>query len=131
MALANNRDLRVAVLNIEQARAQFQVTRAALFPASASAHGNAPAHPFGRCPEQVYARSDSVGSASPRGRSTSSAASTSLKEAALAQYLATEESRKAAQISLVAAVARPGWLADDELLEITRQTLVTREESRA
>ena len=55
----------------------------------------------------------------------------SLNDAALAQYLATEEARKAAQISLVAAVAN-GWLAllaDEELLEITRQTLATREES--
>ena len=33
LALANNRDLRVAVLNIEQARAQFQIQRSALFPA--------------------------------------------------------------------------------------------------
>ena len=42
----------------------------------------------------------------------------SLKDAALAQYLATEEARKAAQISLIAAVAN-GWLAliaDEELL---------------
>ena len=55
----------------------------------------------------------------------------SLKEQALAQYLATEESRKATQISLIASVAN-GWLtllADDELLEITRQTLATREDS--
>jgi len=47
----------------------------------------------------------------------------SLKEAALAQFLATEESRKATQISLVAAVAS-GWLtvlADEELLDITRR----------
>ena len=70
-------------------------------------------------------------SASRPGSSTSSAASQSLKDAALAQFLATEEARKAVQISLVAAVAS-GWLAllaDDELLEITRQTLATREES--
>ena len=32
VALANNRDLRVAVLNIEQARATFQVRRADLYP---------------------------------------------------------------------------------------------------
>jgi NodT family efflux transporter outer membrane factor (OMF) lipoprotein len=55
----------------------------------------------------------------------------SLSEAALAQYLGTEEGRKAAQISLVATVANT-WLslvADDELLALTRQTLATREES--
>ena len=44
-------------------------------------------------------------SRSPPTSSTSSAASRSLSDAALAQYLATEEARKAAQISLIAAVA--------------------------
>ncbi len=132
-ALANNRDLRVSVLNIEQARAQFQIQRAALFPAvGVSAGGN-------RSSPNIY---QAFG-----GGSVSSSYSVnlgvsaweldffgrvrSLKEQALAQYLATEESRKAAQISLIAAVAN-GWLtvlADDELLEITRQTLATRDES--
>ncbi|WP_019373621.1 efflux transporter outer membrane subunit, partial [Melaminivora alkalimesophila] len=54
-----------------------------------------------------------------------------LKEQALAQYLASAEGRKAAQISLVSAVAS-GWLAllaDEELLDISRRTLATREES--
>jgi multidrug efflux system outer membrane protein len=32
LALANNRDLRVAILNIEEARAQYRIERAALFP---------------------------------------------------------------------------------------------------
>ena len=55
----------------------------------------------------------------------------SLSEAALAQFLATEEARKTVQISLVAAVANAylGLLADDELLRVTQQTLGTREES--
>jgi outer membrane protein TolC len=54
-----------------------------------------------------------------------------LSQAALAQYLATEEGRKAAQISLVSSVATT-WLslvADEELLGLTQQTLQTREES--
>ena len=32
LALENNRDLRVAILNIEQSRAQYQIQRAVLFP---------------------------------------------------------------------------------------------------
>lgn len=32
IALENNRDLRVAALNVEKARAQFQIERAAIFP---------------------------------------------------------------------------------------------------
>ena len=55
----------------------------------------------------------------------------SLKDAALAQYLATEEGRKAAQISLIAGVANTylALLSDDELLAITQQTLATRQAS--
>ncbi|MEO8311514.1 MAG: efflux transporter outer membrane subunit, partial [Caldimonas sp.] len=54
-----------------------------------------------------------------------------LSEAALAQYFAIAENRKAAQISLVASVANAylNLLADDALLRVTRQTLETREES--
>ena len=52
-----------------------------------------------------------------------------LKDAALAQFLATEEGRKTAQISLIASVANTylALLADDELLSITQQTLATRQ----
>ncbi|MBT9526247.1 MAG: efflux transporter outer membrane subunit, partial [Rhizobacter sp.] len=55
----------------------------------------------------------------------------SLSDAALAQYLGTEEGRKAAQISLIASVANTylALIADDELLGLTRETLKTREES--
>lgn len=134
-ALANNRDLRVSVLNIEQARAQFQIERSALFPALGLTGTGSRSSPN---PYQAF--DSSAGSVSSQysvnlgitaweidffGRIRS------LKDQALAQYLATEETRKAAQISLIAAVAT-GWLtliADDELLELTRQTMVTREES--
>lgn len=134
-ALENNRDLRVSVLNIEQARAQFQIQRSSLFPAVGLTGSGSRSSPN---PYQAF--DSSVGSVSSQysvnlgitaweidffGRIRA------LKDQALAQYLATEESRKAAQVSLIAAVAT-GWLtliADDELLELTRQTLVTREES--
>ncbi|MBQ0131281.1 MAG: efflux transporter outer membrane subunit, partial [Comamonas sp.] len=55
----------------------------------------------------------------------------SLKEAALAQYLASDEGRQAFELTLVTNVAQ-GWLAlmaDEELLNISRRTLSTREES--
>ncbi|UVH58074.1 efflux transporter outer membrane subunit [Variovorax paradoxus] len=134
-ALVNNRDLRVSVLNIEQARAQFQIQRSALFPAVGLTGSGSRSSPN---PYQAF--DSSVGSVSSSysvnlgfnaweldffGRIRA------LKDQALAQYLATDETRKAVQISLIASVAN-GWLtllADDELLEITRQTMVTREES--
>jgi len=129
-ALANNRDLRVSVLNIEQARAQFQIQRAAQFPAldlSASGSRQRPS-----LTGTGVASSYSVGLGVTAWEIDFFGRIASLKEAALAQFLATEESRKATQISLIGAVAS-GWLtliADDQLLDLTRQTLTTREESQ-
>jgi outer membrane protein, multidrug efflux system len=127
-ALANNRDLRVAVLNIEQARAQFQIRRADQFPtvglAANASRGPSPAN-------GDLVNSFSVGLAATSWELDFFGRVASLKEQALAQYLATEEGHKAAQISLVASVAT-GWLnllADEELLDLSRRTLATREES--
>jgi multidrug efflux system outer membrane protein len=55
----------------------------------------------------------------------------SLTDAALYRYFATEEGRKAAQISLIAAVANTylTLLADDAQLAVARQTLQTRNEA--
>ena len=55
----------------------------------------------------------------------------SLSQSALAQFFATEESRKTVQIALISSVANTyiSILADDELLRVTRETLKTREES--
>ncbi|MCR6481089.1 efflux transporter outer membrane subunit [Variovorax sp. ZS18.2.2] len=130
-AIANNRDLRVSVLNIEQARAQFQIERSALFPALDLTGSGSRSRP------NVTGVGGSVGSQYSVNFGFNAweldffGRIRALKDQALAQYLSTEEARKAAQISLIASVAT-GWLtliADDELLEITRQTMVTREES--
>lgn len=130
-ALRNNRDLRIAVLNIEQARAQFQIRRADQFPTiNAGITGS-------RQPNANANGNGSISSAYTGGLLMTSyeldffGRVASLKESALAQYLATEEGRKTTQISLIAAVANTylSLLADEELLAITQQTLVTREES--
>ncbi|MES2977082.1 MAG: efflux transporter outer membrane subunit [Pseudomonadota bacterium] len=126
-ALANNRDLRVAVLNVEQVRAQYQIRRADQFPTlGAVASGSRQPGTNGSI-TSVY----SVGLAVTAYEIDFFGRVASLKEAALAQYLASEEGRKTAQITLVATVANTylSLLADEELLEITRQTLRTREES--
>ena len=128
IALDNNRDLRVAVLNIEQARATYQVRRADLYPGLglAANASRAPATGTGD-----LTNSFSVGLAVSAWEIDFFGRIASLKEQALAQYLATEEGRNAAQVSLVAAVAN-GWLtllADEELLGLSRQTLASRDES--
>ena len=126
-ALLNNRDLRVAVLNIEQTRAQYQIRQADQLPSiGGMLSGNRSATENGSI-ASVY----SVGLAMTSFELDFFGRVRSLKEAALGQYLATEEGRKTAQISLIAAVANTylSVLADEELLDITRQTLATREDS--
>ena len=131
-ALQNNRDLRIAVQSIEQARAQYQIRQADQLPtvnvaASGLRQPNPnPANGAGRI-SSVY----SAGLAITAYEFDFFGRVASLKDAALAQYLATEEGRKTAQISLIAGVANTylGLLADDELLAITQQTLVTRQAS--
>ncbi len=128
LALANNRDLRVSILNIEQARAAYQIQRAERFPTiNAAVTGQ----------RQTTGRDQPISSLYQAGLQVSQfeldlfGRVRNLTETALAQYLATEETRKAAQISLIASVANGylTFLADDELLALTQQTLKTREES--
>lgn len=124
IALANNRDLRVAVLNAEQARTQVAVRRADLLPTvnAAVAYTRQPA-----APTTLYTAGLGVSAweLDLWGRIRS------LTEAAAAQYLASEEGRKAAQMTLIASVANT-WLAliaDEELVGITQEALRTRQES--
>jgi outer membrane protein, multidrug efflux system len=127
IALANNRDLRVAVLNIEQARASYQVRRADELPSLGA----------GLSAQRQAGSSGGLVNTYAVGLQVTSyeldffGRVRSLSQAALAQYLATEEARKTAQIALIAAVATThvSLLADDELLRVTREALVTREDS--
>ncbi|HEX9720673.1 MAG TPA: efflux transporter outer membrane subunit [Ramlibacter sp.] len=127
IALRNNRDLRVAVLNIEQARAQYDIRRADRFPSVGVTAGGSRTPKSGGGTTSAY----TAGLAFTAWEIDLFGRVASLGEAALAQYLATEEGRKAAQTSLISAVAN-NWLAllaDEELIALTRQTLATREES--
>ncbi|WP_370176634.1 efflux transporter outer membrane subunit [Sphingobium abikonense] len=125
-ALANNRDLRIAVANVAQARAQYRVQRADLFP-TVNASGTAtyseqPLVQFGqaqRLNNDVYQAQVGVSAweIDLFGRVRN------LSKAALEQYFASEENRKAAQTSLVAETAN-AWLtmaADQERLRIARE----------
>lgn len=128
LALANNRDLRVSILNIEQARAAFQIQRAARFPAiNAGITGNRASTPGALPLTSNY----QVGLSVTAFELDLFGRVKNLSDAALAQYLATEEARKSTQISLIAQVANTylTFLADEELLGLTQQTLKTREES--
>jgi len=150
IALENNRNLRIAVLNVAASEAQFRVERGNLFPAiSATGAGLAarlPANgalPLGRV----------AGSGGNTQVSSGSTATTlhyysagigftnyeldlfgrqrSLTTQAFEQYLAQSESRRSTQISLVAEVATDYFavLADEALVKLTRETLQNEVES--
>jgi outer membrane protein, multidrug efflux system len=133
-ALVNNRDLRVAALNIDAYAAQYQIQRADLFPAvSATGSGSR-----SRTPAKLSQTGEStISSQYSAGLGISSyeldlfGRVRSLSEEALQKYFATEEARRSTQISLVASVANAylTWQADKELLKLTQDTLGAYEQS--
>ncbi|TFF13602.1 efflux transporter outer membrane subunit [Pseudomonas sp. BCA14] len=133
-ALVNNRDLRVAGLNVEAFQAQYRIQRADLFPAvSANGAGKRqklPANVTGTGKSAITsAYSATLGLSAYEldffGRVRS------LSEQAMLTYLGTEEARRSAQLSLVANVANAylTWRADQELLVLAQQTLVANDHS--
>ncbi|AQV97871.1 multidrug transporter [Cupriavidus necator] len=128
LALRNNRDLRVAVLNVEKVQAQYRIQHAAMFPqvdagASASATGTSTSR-------------SGTGANTSRNYSVGVSASwemdffgrlRSLSDAAFEQYLATAYARQAAEILLVSEIADQylTTLAYDEQLAVTQSTLET------
>ncbi len=126
LALANNRDLRVALLNVEQSRAQYRITRSSSFPSVDAGGGFTRQRAAGFTADQWSA---SVGTTAYEidlfGRVRS------LNEEALERYFATEEAQRSAQISLVAEVAIQYFAlrqAEEQLL-LAQQTLAAVEES--
>jgi len=141
LALKQNRDLRVAVLNIEKARAQYGVQRSALFPAingtlseqrshtpaSASQFGQIPGASGGAIDTDIF--SASIGFTAYEldlfGRIRS------LNAQALQSFFATQETSRSVRISLIAETAN-AWLtlaADQERLALAKDTLRTREDT--
>jgi outer membrane protein, multidrug efflux system len=125
-ALDNNRDLRVAILNVERARAQYRVQRADRLPtvgidvAATRSGGDAPPAP------ESYSADVGVGfELDLFGRVRS------LGAAALQQFLATEEARRSTQLALIAEVANVYLTlsADQELQRIAERTFESQSAS--
>lgn len=136
LALDNNRDLRVALLSIDKARAQYGVERANRLPSvAATGAGN---------------RSRSAADQTASGRSQDSSQYSAqlgfssyeidffgrvrnLNEVALQEYLRISENQRSVQLSLIAELAN-AWLtlaADQQRLQLARDTLKSREASYA
>ncbi len=131
-SLENNRDLRTAALRIEEARALYQVQRADLLPTLNGTAGFSRAQTAG---SQLLTGRSFIGNTYQAGLAIPAyeldffGRVRSLSNAALAQYFATEEARRAAQISLVSEVAK-AYLAERSFAEqydLARDTLKARE----
>ncbi|HWH69304.1 MAG TPA: efflux transporter outer membrane subunit, partial [Candidatus Sulfotelmatobacter sp.] len=128
LSLTNNRDLRIAALNVEVSRAQYRIQRSLLLPTvNANAGGSRQLVPGdlsrsgGPTATTEYHVSASIISyeLDVFGRVRS------LKNQALNRYLATDQARRSVQISLVAEVAIQ-YLSERQLAEqlvIAKQTL--------
>ncbi len=135
VALVNNRDLRIAALNVEAYRALYGIERASRWP-ELSANGSG-------------TRTHTPETLSPTGESTTSGQYSatlgvsweldlfgrlnSLSQQALEEYLASAATQHAVQVSLIASVASSylTYQADRELLSVTQQTLGAYEDSLA
>lgn len=128
-ALANNRDLRVAILNIEAQRAAYQIQAADRLP-SLNASVSGTRQPSSTPPYSLGTQVTG-GLVIPSFEIDLFGRVRSLTEAASAQLLASEEARRAAHISLVAAVANAYYTvwADRWLLALAEQTLQTRQDA--
>jgi multidrug efflux system outer membrane protein len=134
LALSNNRDLRVAALNVERTQALYRIQRAELLPSV-----NAGA---------VFSKERVPGILSGSGQPKTTELYNvnvgisqweidlfgrirNLSDAALEQYFAVEQARASAQIALVAEVANVylALAADRENLKLAQSTLETQQET--
>ena len=127
LALQNNRDLRIAALNIEMSQALYRVQRADLFPsinASGSAVGGRTPGVLSATGEPVNVHQYSVNLVSSAYELDLFGRVRSLKDQALEQFFSTEEARRSLQISMVAEVTSDylTLAADKEHLKIARDT---------
>ncbi len=134
LALEQSRDLRLAVLNVEQARNLYRIQRAELFPSvSASASGTAQrsSRHLSRPGEQRNTDRYNVDLGISAWEIDLFGRIRNLKDSALEQFFAFEEYQRGAEILLVSEVARVYYTlaADQEALKLARSTLVAQEDS--
>ncbi|AHV92373.1 AdeC/AdeK/OprM family multidrug efflux complex outer membrane factor [Bordetella holmesii] len=134
LALANNRDMRVAALNVEAARAQYRIQRADLLPSLGVAGDTTVQRSPGDLTQTgrpEISRQYRVGGAISSWELDLFGRIQSLSEQALQTYLAQDETRIATQLALIAETAQAYLTlrADQELLQLTKDTLSSQENS--
>ncbi|MBR8656632.1 efflux transporter outer membrane subunit [Achromobacter sp. Marseille-Q0513] len=134
LSLANNRDLRVAVQRVEEARAQYGVQRGAQWPSIGAGIQGQRQH----LPANM--RAPGAGSISSNYQAGIGLTTfeidlfgrlRSLSEAAYQQYLSTEQAQKSVHITLVGSVAQAYFnlRAAEVQMDLTQRTLASRQES--
>ncbi|MFJ4142882.1 efflux transporter outer membrane subunit [Pseudomonas sp. NPDC089734] len=130
-ALDNNRSLRQALLDIEAARAQYRVQRADRLPSlNANGTGNRQRVPgdLSNSGSSTLSSTYQVGLGLTEYEIDLFGRVRNLSDAALEQYLATEEATRSTQVSLIAEVIQ-AWLTRDgaqQRRDLVKQTLDTR-----
>jgi len=126
LSLTNNRDLRVAILNVEQSRAQYRVTRSSLMP-SIQAGGSY---------TRSYANKNTTSGWNASLGSTAYEIDffgrvRSLNNQALEKYFATEEAQRSSQITVVGEVATDylTYRQTEAQLLLAKKTLASVQES--
>lgn len=134
LSLDNNRDLRVAALNVEVARSQVQVERSALMPTVSAGVNETTTH----LPGNLYSTKSSGPVTYQQYEATLGTTAweldffgrlRSLKDQALESYLATDATQRATRISLIAQVAS-GYLtlcSDKALLQLAQDTVKSQQ----
>ncbi|NLC71243.1 MAG: efflux transporter outer membrane subunit [Desulfuromonadaceae bacterium] len=134
LALANNRDLRLAALNVEMARAIYGIQRATLFPAvdavGSGSKARVPAD-LSQTGRRMTAEQYSVDLGILSWEIDFFGRLRSLKDQALEEYLASEQGRRGAQVLLISEVANVylTLATDRENLRLTRSTLEAQQDS--
>lgn len=135
-ALAENRDLRVAALRIEEARHLYRIQRSNLLPSV-----NAQASNLRQKFPETLSQLGGVGGLAERYDANVAVNGFELdlfgrvrseNRAALEDFLSTQEARDALQISLIAETANAylQWLSDREILRLSQETLAVQEKAR-
>ncbi|HEX3838392.1 MAG TPA: efflux transporter outer membrane subunit [Steroidobacteraceae bacterium] len=146
LALLNNRDLRTAVLNVQQTEAQYRISRSSLLPTIQGSAGATRSHSSFSTGTLEPGVPTGIGSASSIGYTSNSFSASvgvtsyeldlfghvrSQNAQALEQYFQTEEAQRAAQVSLVGQVATQYLVLreTEELLTLSQNTLTAVQSS--
>ncbi|MBI4767788.1 MAG: efflux transporter outer membrane subunit [Deltaproteobacteria bacterium] len=132
LALENNRDLRLAALNVERARAIYGIQRAEQLPSvyavGIGSHQHVPSD-LSLSGKEITSEQYSVSLGLSSWEIDFFGRIRSLKDRALEEYLATDQARRSSQTVLVSAVAIAylTLAADRENLKLAASTLATQE----